>query len=165
MAGHAARTTPDDSPLLYAFMAMDMDERWAARDPAIMLDTFHWFRGEGFGLIVEDLAEIRRGTIVEGFRLLPHLVRPQLGEGDRAVWLLPTPEFRRHAFTVRGDLYKIAGRTRDPERALANLLERDALFTDRLAAEAAALDLPVIAVDGSRTLGELIAAVEATFDL
>src|SRR5688572_8068967 len=55
MAEHGGRTTALESPLLSAFKAMDMDERWLLRSPEVMLETFHWFRGEGFGLIVEDL--------------------------------------------------------------------------------------------------------------
>ena len=47
MADHAARATRDDAPSLAAFLAMDMDERWLDRDPQVMLETFHWFRGKG----------------------------------------------------------------------------------------------------------------------
>lgn len=113
MADHARRCT--DCPNLTEFIAMDMDQRWL-RDPRIMLDTFHWYRGEGFGLILEDLAGIAESVVVEGFRLLPDLVAPQLGPSDAAVWLLPTPGFRRAAFTGRGSLWTIAGRTSDPPR-------------------------------------------------
>jgi hypothetical protein len=83
---------------------MDLDERWVNRSPETMLETFHWFRGEGFGLIVEDLLCLpaETGVIAEGFRLLPHLVKPLLAEPGHAVWLLPTPEFRRTAFDSRG---------------------------------------------------------------
>jgi hypothetical protein len=49
MAEHARRSTALDSPLLSAFVAMDMDERWLLRSPEVTLETFHWFRGEGFG--------------------------------------------------------------------------------------------------------------------
>jgi hypothetical protein len=57
---------------------MDMDERWVSRSPEEMLETFHWFRGEGFHLIVEDLLRLpaQPAVIAEGFRLLPHLVSP-----------------------------------------------------------------------------------------
>jgi len=34
---------------------MSMDERWVDRSSQTMLETFHWFRGEGFDLIIEDL--------------------------------------------------------------------------------------------------------------
>jgi hypothetical protein len=80
MSDHTTRSTPEDSPFLSGFKAMDMDERWVNRSPETMLETFHWFRGEGFSLIVEDLLRLPREpcVIVEGFRLLPHLVKPLL---------------------------------------------------------------------------------------
>src|SRR5258705_10958932 len=97
MADHGRRSTPADSPFLAEFAAMDMDERWVSRPPETMLETFHWFRGEGFGLIVADLLRLPPGVIAEGFRLLPRLVRPVLSDPGRAVWLCPTPGFRRAA--------------------------------------------------------------------
>ena len=47
MSDHASQTTPEDGPLLSRFMAMDMDERWVNRSPQTMLETFHWFLGDG----------------------------------------------------------------------------------------------------------------------
>jgi 2-phosphoglycerate kinase len=153
MPDHARRVRPDAAPRLSEFAAMDMDERWLNRPPATMLATFGWFRGEGFDLIVEDLLRIPRtpGVIVEGFRLLPRLVRPLLAAPAQAVWLLPTPAFRRAALASRGSLWKIAGQTSDPERALRNLLERDHLFTEALRTEAESLDLRVIEVGTAMT--------------
>src|SRR5919108_5332316 len=89
MADHARRSSHEDCPLLHRFMAMDMDERWVNRPPKTMLETFHWFQGEGFNLIIEDLLCLPRepGIIVEGFRLLPHLVKPLLSITTHAVWL------------------------------------------------------------------------------
>jgi 2-phosphoglycerate kinase len=167
MADHGRRITARDAPFLSEFAAMDMDERWLLRSPRTMLETFHWFRGEGFGLIVEDL--LRRpaepGVIAEGFRLLPRLVRPLLARADHAVWLLPTPGFRRAAFGSRGSLWEIAGKTSDPERALGNLLERDRMFTDRLGGEAARLGLRVIEVDTPMTEDDLAGRVTEAFGL
>jgi len=104
MADHAKRSTPGDCPLLHEFMAMDMDERWVNRSPKDMLETFHWFRGEGFSMIVEDILRLSQepGVIVDGFRLLPHLVKPLLAVRSHAVWLLPTPEFRQAVVDSRG---------------------------------------------------------------
>jgi len=106
MSDHTNRSSADDSPLLSEFLAMDTDERWVNRSPEVMLETFHWFRGEAFGLIVEDLLRLPRdrSVIVEGFRLLPHLVKPLLAAPRTAVWLLPTPEFRLAALEQRGSL-------------------------------------------------------------
>src|SRR5260370_5143704 len=55
IAEHVCRSRSTDAPLLDAFLAMDMDERWANRSPEAMLTTFPWFAGEGFDLIGEDL--------------------------------------------------------------------------------------------------------------
>ena len=167
MASHARRSTREDSPFLTEFVAMDMDERWVHRTPATMLETFHWFRGEGFDLIVEDLLGLPREppVIAEGFRLLPHLVQPLLAAPTQAVWLLPTPGFRLAALESRGATWAIAGRTSDPETALRNLLERDRMFTNRLRVEAHGLGLRVIEVDTGTTEEELAAQVSETFEL
>jgi hypothetical protein len=147
MSDHTKRSSPADTPYLQDFLAMDMDERWANRSPETMLDTFHWFRGEAFGLIVEDLLALAPNQVVaEGFRLLPALVEPLLADRRRAVWLLPTPEFRRMAIEHRGSLWSIAGRTSAPERALGNLLERNRLFTERLASDLSRLGLRAVTV-------------------
>ncbi|TDE42061.1 hypothetical protein E1295_28510 [Nonomuraea mesophila] len=167
MRDHAARSTPGECPHLHAFMAMDMDERWVDRSPETMLETFHWFRGEGFGLIVEDLLRLppERPVLAEGFRLLPSLVEPLLATARHGVWLVPSPGFRLDAFRSRGSLWQIAGRTGDPDRALRNLLERDRLFTERLAREARGFGLAVIEVGGAMTEDDLTGRVTAAFGL
>jgi 2-phosphoglycerate kinase len=166
MADHARRSTLKDSPFLRAFMAMEMDERWVSRSPETMLETFHWFRGEGFDLIVEDLLGLPNepGVVVEGFRLLPHLVKPLVAVPGHAVWLLPTPDFRRSASEGRGS-WDFLQQTSDPERARRNLLERDRRFTDWLRDETTRLDLVAIDVDLAMTEDELAARVTETFAL
>jgi 2-phosphoglycerate kinase len=167
MADHAGRITAADSPFLQAFSAMDMDERWLNRSPRVMLETFHWFRGEGFSPVVEDLLRMsaQPGAVAEGFRLLPRLVRPLLAETSHAVWLLPTPQFRRAALASRGSLWQIAGKTTDPERALANLLERDRMFTDRLRGETRDLGLAALTIDGTVSEDDVARQVAAMFGL
>lgn len=150
MTEHARRLTPTQAPLLQTFREASMDDRWVHRTPAEMLASFHWYAGEGFGLVIDDLTSVTRdGTtvVVEGFRLLPHLVAPLLADRSDAVWLLPSPAFRRASFEQRGTLWDIASRTSDPERALANLLERDAMFTDRLRHDVGRLGLLAIGID------------------
>jgi len=157
MSDHARRSTAQNRPFLSEFAAMDMDERWVNRSPETMLETFHWFRGEGFGLIVDDLLRLagKPFVIAEGFRLLPRLVKPLLALPDHAVWLLPTPGFRWAAFDSRGSSWEIARKTSDPERALRNLLERDRMFTARLYEETKRLELRVIEVDTTMTEDDL----------
>ena len=167
MAEHGARSSPADAPYLARFAGMDMDERWVNRSPQVMLETFHWFRGEGFEFIIEDLLEMPAdtGVVVEGFRLLPELVRPLLSGSSRAVWLLPTPDFRRAAFDTRGSLWTIPGKTRDPATALHNLHERDRLFTDRLRADTTRLGLPAVEIDRTMTADTLLNRVETELGL
>jgi 2-phosphoglycerate kinase len=165
MTAHAQRADPARSPALAAFVDMDMDERWLNRSPVTMLESFHWFRGEGFELILDDLAALRPTppVVAEGFRLLPSLVKPHAATPNRAVWLLPTPAFRAMAFARRGATP--ADHTSDPDRALRNVLERDRLFTERLEREAADLELPAIRVDVGMTEDDVTEQVRAAFAL
>jgi 2-phosphoglycerate kinase len=168
MADHAGRSSREDCPSLHNFMAMDMDERWVNRPPETMLETFHWFRGEGFHMIIEDLLRLPRepGVIVEGLRLLPRLVRPLLSVRSHAVWLLPTPDFRRAVVESRGGSASgFLARTTDPERALRNLLERDRMFTDMLREATERLELPAIEVDTTMTEDDLARRVTEVFGL
>jgi hypothetical protein len=149
-------------------MAMDMDERWVNRSPKEMLETFHWFRGEGFHLIIEDILRLPKepGVVVDGFRLLPHLVKPLLAVGSHAIWLIPTSEFRQAVFDSRGGAQSaFIAKTSDPERAQRNLLERDTMFTHRLYEEVKRLGLNTIEVDTTITVDELTGQVAELFGL
>jgi 2-phosphoglycerate kinase len=168
MAEHARRSSPEDCPLLHKFIAMDLDERWVNRSPEVMFETFHWFQGEGFELILEDLLELppERGVIVEGFRLLPHLVKPLLSESNRAVWMLPTTEFRETVIDSRGGAaWGFLAKTTNPERALRNLLERDRMFTDVLRKETTRLGLHAIDVNTATSEDDLTKQVTDVFGL
>jgi hypothetical protein len=146
---------------------MDMDERWVTRSPETMRDTFHAFHGETLPLVVDDLLALptTQPILVKGFSLLPRLVAPLLSRPDQAVWLLATPGFRRAAFDSRGSTWDIARRTSDPDRALANLLARDALFSDDLRGEAEALGLRTIDVDVGLSADELATLVAGSLGL
>jgi hypothetical protein len=126
-------------------------------------ETFHWFRGEGFGLIIEDLLALPpdQAVIAEGFRLLPHLMKPLLHDPSRCVFLIPTPAFRFAAFESRGAVWTIPNKRSNPKRALSNLLERDRLFTERLRVTVETVGLAVVTVDGSMTEDELESRIAA----
>jgi hypothetical protein len=94
-------------------------------------------------------------VIAEGFRLLPRLVMLLLAVPDHAVWLLPSPGFRRAAFDSRGSTWEIARNTSDPGRSLRNLLERDRMFTERRREETRRLGLRVIEVGTTMTEDDL----------
>jgi len=167
MGNHASRGNPQEFPNLAAFMQMSMDERWVTRDPKTMLDTFHWFNGEGFAFIIEDLRRrpLDQKIIVEGFRLLPKLVKPYLHSVNNGIWLIPTPQFRQSAFETRGTLWEIPNKTSQPEKALENLLTRDALFTDKLQADASTNDCSMLTIDGSSNEDDVVSQVLTHFQL
>jgi hypothetical protein len=138
------------------------------RSANTLLETFHWFKGECFNMIIEDLLSLPRGpgVIVEGFRPLPHLVKPFLSVPVHAVWLLPTPAFRQAAVESRGtSAWGFLAKTTDPERALRKLLERDRMFTDILSEETARLEVPAIEVDATLTEDDLAKRVTEVFGL
>lgn len=168
MADHSKQCTLECCPLLHEFIAMDMDERWVYRSPKEMLETFHWFRGEGFHLIIEDTLRLPKesGVVADGFRLLSHLVKPLLAVRRHAVWLLPTHKFRQAVFDSRGGAQSgFIGKTSDPKQAFRNLLERDSVFTHRLYEEAKHLGLNTIKVTTMMTVDNLAGRVTEAFGL
>ncbi|MEL6597359.1 MAG: hypothetical protein AAFQ47_15570 [Pseudomonadota bacterium] len=161
MGEHASRCSSHACPQLAHFKRMTMNRRWVERSPKEMFQTFHWFAGEGFSFIVDDLLArpSDRLVIAEGFRLLPLLVLPLLQDKRHAIWLLPTPAFRRRAFDARGTTWEIPRKTSNAELALANTLARDALFTDRVRDEVSGLGLHALDVDGSQSEDVLEAVI------
>lgn len=164
---HSERLDAMAAPLLERFRRMSTDERWVQRAPITMYQAFPWFRGEGFDLLIEDLWKMPKDRLVlaEGFRLLPHLVRPHVSDPRHAVWLVPTPSFRRAAFTRRGPADAFWLRTTDPDRALANLLERDCIFTGVIASDAARNGLEALYVDGTCAIDDMAESLAARFGL
>lgn len=164
---HSGQLDATGAPLLERFRRMNVDERWVQHDPVTMYATFPWFHGEGFGLLIEDLQRLPTDVpvVVEGFRLLPHLVRPHVSNRRHAVWLVPTPDFRRAAFLRRRHADAFWRRTSDPDRALTNLLERDRIFTEEIESDAARNGLDVLYVDGGRSVEDMSEELAARFGL
>ncbi|MGC1207559.1 MAG: hypothetical protein WA880_06335 [Ornithinimicrobium sp.] len=164
---HSARLSESTAPLLQRFRHMSMNERWVLRSPDSMYRTFPWFHGEGFNLLIEDLRRlpVTQVALVEGFRLLPHLVRPYLADKRHAVWLMPTPEFQRNVFALRTGAEAFWMDTSDPRRALANVLERDQMFAKTMATEAADHGLSTLRVDGGDSLDRTVNELATCFGL
>ncbi|MGJ8528280.1 shikimate kinase [Maritalea sp.] len=167
MQNHAARSSSKDCPLIHEFLNMSMDERWVNRTPREMLKSFHWYKGEGFNFVIDDLLALPadRAVIAEGFRLLPELVTPYLKSKSQAIWLLPTAEFRKMAFSNRGSLWEIPNSTSNPQVALDNLLERDGIFTDQLSQNVEANKLNAIEVNQQLPQKDILEQVQDLFRL
>jgi len=164
---HSERLEVTAAPLLEGFRRMSMDERWIRHDPHTMYTTFPWFHGEGFDLLIEDLREMPTNIplVVEGFRLLPQLVRPYVSNPSHAVWLVPTEGFRQAAFSRRQATDAFWLRTTDPDRALSNLLERDRIFSEEVALDAGREGLDVLYVDGTRSVVSLATELASRFEV
>jgi 2-phosphoglycerate kinase len=164
---HSKRLDATDAPLLERFRHLSMEERWIQDEPITMYATFPWFHGEGFSLIIEDLQQMptNRLVLVEGYRLLPHLVRPLVSDPSHAVWLVPTADFRQAAFRGRRPADAFWTRTTDPDRAFANLLERDRIFSAKIVSDAAHNGLEVLNVDGTRILDTMATELASRFGL
>lgn len=167
MAEHGRRLNQKTAPLLEKFKHMSMDERWLNRSPEEMLKTFHWFCGEGFECIIEDMQKRTSTTkiIVEGFRIRPDLLLPYLTHKNQAIWLIPTPDFRKHALKSRNTLWDIPHKTSNPQKALENILRRDALFTDSIYKSAKDKNLKTILIDGKKSKDDLVKYISQLFKI
>ncbi|WP_346105284.1 hypothetical protein [Nonomuraea maheshkhaliensis] len=169
-AGYVARCTPQRQPYMCALVRMSKEERFAARTPEEIFLSMPSLHGETFEFVVEDLLALPadRPVLVDDFRTLPREVAPLLEWREQAVFLLPTPEFRRRALSER---YADPDRARanwgdgDHAAALAARLGRDELWDEEVRGQARERELAVVRVDGSRGVEELADEVAAMFRL
>ncbi|HEX7103139.1 MAG TPA: hypothetical protein VF201_10895 [Nitrolancea sp.] len=163
---HFARADPTRHPALYAAHPdrMSTEERWLGSAPEVMArETMHSWT-ERFGMALDDLLEAPSDgpIIAEGPGIFPECLAPLLSDPRRALWLVPTPTFKR-ASAIRRDKPGNRWETSDPARAQQNLIERDLLMGEHVQRSAEALGLTVYLIDGSIDLDGMIDRVEAYF--
>jgi hypothetical protein len=134
-----------------------LDELWVDTTPDTLADWFEEHARRRFALVLGDLAEIDDDApvLVDGPQLLPELVAAHLASADWAVYVIARPELQQMLVKARGS--DLPARTRDPERATANRLGRDAELARRLRASAAQHGLPLVEV---HEIEETLPAVE-----
>ena len=162
---HFERMRGGTYPATEAFLALTLDERWVLHSPEEMAHMVIALWRERFPLVIEDLLAWPRDRpiIAEGPGLFPEDVIPYLSEPQRGLWLVPTPAFKRTIFVTRENKVVTAAQTCDPERAQRNMIERDLLMGAHIMAQARVLGLEVFPVDGSRTVADMAALVDALF--
>ncbi|MEV0386600.1 hypothetical protein [Nonomuraea sp. NPDC050643] len=166
--GYVRRCTPQRQPHLDALLRTPLEQRWAGRTPEEIFLAMPSLHGETFGFVVEDLLALPtdRPVVVDDFRTLPTEVAPLLTRPEQAVFLLPTPEFRRRAL---GDRFADTDRARanwgdvDHAEAFAMRLARDELWDREVRRQALELDLPILEVDGSQDVARLAGRLAAMF--
>jgi hypothetical protein len=163
---HARRRDPDRHPAMEAWNARTLDETWVELPLADLVEATLAYSRERIELIMEDLRALSAGRVVvaEGFQLTPEVVAPLIESARQAVWLLPTPRFRRETLLTTPQAWAMPIPTSDPERAQAHRIERDGLVVERVREQALVRGLRVIDVDGTQTVDDVRAAVEEHFE-
>jgi 2-phosphoglycerate kinase len=161
---HTQRLDFVHQPALAKWRASSWDERWMQPINSLVQDVIACYR-EHFVLIREDIFERskRKSLLVEGTALLPRLVASVLTKRSHAIWMVASADFQRTNYSAREWAWDIVAQCRDPEAAFHNWMERDIRFAKWVEAEITALDLPILKVDGNRTLQENAEAVATHF--
>lgn len=149
-----------------AFMLASMDARWVTPTPQqLYRRSMRGFRLR-WPLLLLELAELaadaRAPVIIEGFGLLPDLVRPLMDDPRQGLWLVPTEDFRRGSWLRRGKP-SFRAQVADPDRAAANLWARDLLLAEEIERQARALQLKLVVNDGSLFTDEMVEGAAAWF--
>ena len=162
---HFARADPRAQPALYAAHPdrLGPEERWLGATPAAMArDTIASWT-ERAAMATDDLLALSPAPriIAEGPGFFPAAIVPLLDDPRRAIWLVPTEEFKRASVARR---QKLAGMPlSDLTRARENLIARDLLMGKMIAEECRAYGLTLVRVDGSRDRAAMIALVASHF--
>ncbi len=163
----ARPVSPEHQPVMHYLSSLSGDELWLRPVPLQVSTALEYCREE-FGLALEDLRAIPSspGIIIEGTALLPHCVVPLLTRPRQAIWLVPTAEFQRKFYPLRGEWPQaVVSGTSDPAQAFENWMERDVRYGRIVARIARELDQAVIDVSEEQTLAENAQRVEDYFQL
>jgi hypothetical protein len=166
-ARHAGQIAAGRQPAFYKVTHMTWDELWMRPVETLLQDEIAVY-GEEWPIIVDDLLSLPddRPVVAEGAALMPALVAPVLARPAQAIWVVPSEDFQRTHYPARGEwVHDIVEQCSDPERALRNWMDRDVAFARLVARHAERLGLALLTVDGSRTVAQNAALVEAHFGL
>ena len=168
---HIRRADPVCHPAIVAFRDQfdQLDERafanqlWLAHPPATMANLVLASWTQRAALAVEDLLALPTTApiIAEGPGFFPEVIAPYLADSRQGIWLVPSEGFKRGSVARRNKLATVP--VRDLVQARENLIRRDLLLGQHFRREAAALGLTVQTIDGSQSLAEVAALVEAQF--
>jgi hypothetical protein len=163
---HFARAKPDRHPALFAAhpVRMTADERWVQRPVAVMVRETIQSWSERCGMAIDDLLGMPRypSVIAEGPGFFPECVAPFMTSPHQAIWLEPTESFKQ-ASAARRNKPGAQYETSDPERARRNWCARDLGLVAHVRREAEARGFTLLTVDGSASVEEMAARVEAHF--
>src|SRR5258705_7742104 len=156
---------PIRHPTLTKWLASSWNQRWMQPVDSLVRDAIVCYQ-EHFTMILEDIFSLPvRPLLVEGTALLPGEVASVLSRQSHAIWVIPTTDFQRVHYRERDWAQKVVAQCSNPEAAFDNWMERDTRFAKWIEAEANALQLPLLKVDGNRTIEENAEVVARHFQL
>src|SRR5438105_2762581 len=163
---HMKRLDPVHHPALTKWSESSWDERWMQPIDNLVQNVIACYQ-KHLALILEDILEIskRKSLLVEGNALLPRPLASVLTNRSQAIWLISSADFQRAQYSEREWASTIVAQCSDPETAFDNWMERDIRFAEWVEAEATALNLTMLKVDGNRTLEENAEAIATHFQL
>jgi 2-phosphoglycerate kinase len=164
---HEKIVTPELQPVFYRLVHLSSEDLWIRRSIEQQFTDEVAFYYEEFALILADLLALPEAPpiLAEGAALLPACVSPLLLDPRRAMWVVPTREFQLHHYSHRQWSREVVSDCSDPDQAFRNWMERDIRFAMFVSQEATARRLPVLIVDGQRSLTENTETVERHFQL
>ncbi len=138
-----------------------------ARPPEWQAERELAFYREQFDFLLTELAALpaEPPAIVEGADLLPDLLQRIDVPMDRAVWMVPTPDFQLRHYGMREWVPAYLRDCPDPEQAFQNWMRRDVLFGKHIGELAASVGGRVIVVENEESLEEAVGIVERHFRL
>jgi len=116
-------------------------------------------------MTLEDLSALPPSppVLAEGWGLRPALLAPLLDSPRRAIFLVPSDEFRRRQLRELPRASRMFIATSDPEQAQRNRVERDGLLARELLNSARRLGLRTVTVDGTLGVAEVADLVAEHF--
>jgi 2-phosphoglycerate kinase len=162
---HRRRADPVRHPHFHRLMDMPMEELWKRPVEVQAAELLRFYQDE-LDLVLEDLQHLSGPVLVEGVGLLPERIAEVCPDPHRALLLISTPEFRRHAYLKRGPLVrKLLRQCRDPEQAFIRWMERDDRVARYLASGARRCGLKMLKVNGRQTVEQTARSVAEWFYL
>ena len=169
---HFARRIVAGEEYARAFLNRSMDERWLQPSvDELVADTVTSWTAD-FALTRDDLLALptENFIIAEG-NFFPICVAPYISSPYQAIWLVPNDAFcaearvrRQAALAERQMRHGVYNEGSNPELRLHKLIARDQALARMVKRQAEELGLPVVEVDGTRSLDEMTEMVERHFD-
>lgn len=148
-------------------MNESMQEMWLGAAPFEMCDEELQLYRAMFPLAQEAIAALPQQApiLAEGAGFLPDLMHGAGVQPGFYACIVPTPDFRRAQYAKRPWIDRFLEGVDDKEAAFQNWMQRDALFSEAVLADAQSLGYPTYVVDGAKGAEETLAFVERAFHL